>query len=165
MLDGRNEIILANWPDDKHIVCTINNDIPVQIPSYPYVLVNRGVLCNCRIEAENNFLLESLPACHDAVSKLVMFFTVNTAFVNHLDNITESLKFPILLNRTTQKQTLPISLQSSEFDSDLLKAPKTLKDFVYQFWHKNIFLISKKGILIIMVWIWLTKIPFLIITL
>ena len=37
----------------------------------------------------------------------------------------------------THEQTLPISLQSFEFNSDLLKAPKTLKDFVHQFWHKN----------------------------
>ena len=29
VLDGGNEIILANWPDDKHIMCTINNDIPI----------------------------------------------------------------------------------------------------------------------------------------
>ena len=85
VLDGGNKIILANWPKDKHIICSINNDIPFRIPSYLYVLVNRSALCNCGIEAENNFLLESLAACHD--SKLIMYFTVNTAFVNYLDKI------------------------------------------------------------------------------
>ena len=34
---------------------------------------------------ENNFLLESLAACHNAKSKLVMYFMVNTACVNYLD--------------------------------------------------------------------------------
>ena len=63
-----------------HIICNVNNDIPVKIPSFPYVLFNKSVLCNCRIELENNFLLESLATCHDAESKLVMYFTVNTAF-------------------------------------------------------------------------------------
>ena len=100
VLDGGNEIILANWPDDKHIVCNVNNDIPVNIPSFPYVLVNKSVLCHGGIEAENNFLLESLAACHDAESKLVIYFMVNTAVVNYIANVTESLKFPILLNRT-----------------------------------------------------------------
>ena len=57
VLDGGNEIILANWPDDKHIICNINNDIPVKIPSHLYALVNRSVFCNCGIDAENNFLL------------------------------------------------------------------------------------------------------------
>ena len=44
VLDGGNEIILANWPNYKHIICTINNDILIKIPSHPYVLVNRSVL-------------------------------------------------------------------------------------------------------------------------
>ena len=109
----------------------------MKIPSYPYVLVNRSVLWNCRIEEENNFLLESLAACHDAESKLVMYFMVKTAFVSYLDNLTESLKFPVLLNKMTHEQTLTISLQSFEFNSDLLKVPKILKDFAHQFQHKK----------------------------
>ena len=31
LLDGGSEIILANWPSDKHIICNINNDIPIKI--------------------------------------------------------------------------------------------------------------------------------------
>ena len=27
VLDGGNEIILANWPNNKHIICTTSNDI------------------------------------------------------------------------------------------------------------------------------------------
>ena len=73
VLDSGNEIILANWPNDKHIICTINNDIPIEIPSHPYVLVNRSLPCNCGIEAEINFLLGSLAACHYANTKLIMY--------------------------------------------------------------------------------------------
>ena len=64
VLDGGDETILANWPNDKHIICNINNDIPVKIPSHPYVLVNRNILCNCGIEADNHDLLESHAACN-----------------------------------------------------------------------------------------------------
>ena len=102
-LDGGNEIILANWPKDKHIICNMNNDIPVKIPSHPYVLVSRSVLCNCGIEVDNHFLLESLAAREIANSKLTMYFTVNTAFIYCLDkfpNLTESLEFPIVKERT-----------------------------------------------------------------
>ena len=63
-----------------------------------------------------------------------MYFTVNTAFVNYLDsldNLTETLEFPILHNWTTHEQTLAISLQSFEFDSDLLIESKLLKDLVH----------------------------------
>ena len=119
-MDGGNEIILANWPNDKHIICNINNDIPVRLPSHPYILVNRSVLCNCCIEADNHYLLESLGACNNANSKLTMYFTVNIAFVNYLDmfpNLTESLEFLLITNRTTYEQTLPITLNISRFDN------------------------------------------------
>ena len=102
-----------------NIICSINNDITIKIPSYPYVLVNRGVLYNCGMEAENNFLLESLAVCHDSNSKLVMYLMVNAAFVNYLhqiDNLTITLEYPILKNKTTFKQTLPISLNISKLD-------------------------------------------------
>ena len=110
----------------------VNNDIPVKISSYPDVLVNISVLCNCRIEAENNFILECLAACHNAESKLVMCFMVRMAFVNYPENLTKSMKFPILLNRTTHEHILPISLQSSKFNSDLLNVPKNIKSLCLQ---------------------------------
>ena len=136
VLDGGNEIILANLANNKHIICSINNDIPVRLPSHPYVLVNRSVLCNSGTEVENNFLLESLAACHNTNSKLVMYFKVNTGFINYLDqidNLTETLDDPILKNKTTFEQTLPLYLNASKFDSELLTTPKMLKDFVHQY--------------------------------
>ena len=63
VLDERHEIILANWPNNKHMICNDNNNIPVKIPSHPYVLINGTVLCNCGIEAEDNFLVEYIAAC------------------------------------------------------------------------------------------------------
>ena len=85
VLDGGDEIVLANWPNDKHIICNINYDIPITIPSHPYVLVNRSVLCNCGIEADNHHLLESITTCDNKITKLVMYFTINLAFTNYLD--------------------------------------------------------------------------------
>ena len=140
VLDGGNEIILANWPYDKHIICNINNDIPIRMPSHLYVLVNRSVLCNCGRDAENHFLLESLAAHYNSNSKLVMYFTMNTAFVKYLDqftNLTESLRTPIIRNQTTFKQTLLTSLNISKFDTGLLTAPRNLKGFIYQYNSKK----------------------------
>ena len=58
VLDEGHQIILGNWPIYKRIICTHINNIPVNIPSHPYVLLDRNILCNCDIEAKNNFLLE-----------------------------------------------------------------------------------------------------------
>ena len=92
VLDGGDEIVLVNWPNDKHIICNINKDIPVKISSHPYVLVNRIILCNCRIEADNHYLLESIATCDNKLFNLVMYFTINMAFTNYLN------PFPYLTN-------------------------------------------------------------------
>ena len=65
-----------------------------------------------------------------------MYFTVNTAFTNYLDmfpNLTESLQFPIIKNKTMYEQTLPINLNISGFNRTLLNAPTNLKDFIYSY--------------------------------
>ena len=143
VLDGRNEIILANWPNNKHIICNINNDIMIKIPSHPYVLVNRSILCSCGIEVENHFLLKSLAVCQDTNSKLIMYFTVNTAFINYLDkfsNFTESLECLIIRNKTTFEHTLPIFLNISKLEPTLLTASSDLKGFTNSYTnHKEIF--------------------------
>ena len=72
-----------------------------------------------------------------------MYFTVNTAFVNYLDkfpNLTESLEFLVVKERTMFEETLPISLNISEFDPTLLTASSDLKEFINSFTnHKEIF--------------------------
>ena len=142
-MDGGNEIILANWPNDKHIICNINNDILVRIPSNPYISVNRSVLCNLGIEADNHYLLESLAACDNANSKLTMYFTVNTVFVNYFNmfpNVTELLEFPLIKNRTMYEQPLPVNLSICRFETALLVTPTNLKDFINSYAkHKEIF--------------------------
>ena len=39
VLDGGNEIILANWPNDKQIICITNNDIPIKNSGSPICFV------------------------------------------------------------------------------------------------------------------------------
>ena len=148
MLDGGDVIVLANWPTDKHIICNINNDIPVKIPSHPYVLVNRSVLCNCSMEADNHYLLESIAACDNRDSKLVMYFTVTMAFANYLgmfSNLTDS--FPLLKDRTMYEQALPINLSIPDFDRSLLHVPTNLKNFVQDYAkNKEIFNLEERHV-------------------
>ena len=134
VLDGRDEIVLVNWPNDNHIICNINNDIPVKIPSHPYVLVNRSILCNCRIEADNYCLLESIAICDNKVSNLVMYFTINMAFTNYL-NLFPNLTNPsqLIKDRTTYEQPLPINLSLPDFDNSLQHAPTNLKNFMHDY--------------------------------
>ena len=110
VLDGGHEIVLANLQNNKHVICSDNNNIPFKILSHPHFMGNRTVLCNCRIEAEDNFLLESIATCYGKQSDLVMNFIVNTAFMQYFDNLTDALDVHILQDLTTHEQVLPISL-------------------------------------------------------
>ena len=71
-----------------------------------------------------------------------MYYTVNAAFMNYFDSLIENSEIDkvdmhISQNWTTKEQVFPISLQTSEFDTNLLKGPKTLKDLVRQYKQKG----------------------------
>ena len=72
-------------------------------------------------------------------TKLIMYFTVNTAFTNYIDqfNLTEELEMPILTNKSTSEFTLPVFLNKSIFDDTLLSALLTLKQYIAQYKHKK----------------------------
>ena len=80
-------------------------------------------------------------------------FTISYVFhskYNYLDQFTnpmESLEFPIIKSKTTSEQTLPVSLNVSRFDSNLLTASSNLKDFIHQYTCKKEILICKKGMI------------------
>ena len=113
------------------MICNDNNNIPIKIPSHPYVLFNRTVLYSCGIEMEDYFLLELIVTCYGKQPDLVMYFTVNTAFMHYFDNVPNALYVHISQDWTTHEQVLKKSLQTFHFNSKLLEAPKTLKEFVY----------------------------------
>ena len=69
-----------------------------------------------------------------------MCFMLNKAFINDPDqlvSLTTTLDVLIIMDKTTFQQTLPISLNVSNLDSNLLTAPMTIKDFVHQLHHKR----------------------------
>ena len=140
ILDGGYEIVLANWPSFKRIVCSTHNNIPIEIPNHPYVLLSKMVLCNCIIEAESNFLLESIAACdpeRDDVD-LEMYFMANTAFLNCFNELISTLDIPFLHNITRQEHVLLISLESDDFDEELLSALKTLRNLVEKYKQRKL---------------------------
>ena len=76
--------------------------MPVKIPSHPYILVNRSILYNCGIEADNHHLLESIASCDKKTTKLIMYFTINLAFTNYLDMLPNMTDLLSLIRDRTQ---------------------------------------------------------------
>ena len=88
---------------------------------------------------ESNFLLESLAACGEHEKPdLEMYFTVNVAFVDYLEQLNETMTTPINTNWTSVKQSIPISLDSFQLSSKLMHTPVMLKDFIEQYQENRI---------------------------
>ena len=146
-LDGGDKIVLANWPNNKHTLCNVNNDIPVKIPSHPYVLVNRNVLCNYGIETDNHYLLESLAACNNKDHNLVMYFTINMAFTNYLDTLPNITTPSLIRDRTAYEQPLPVNLTFPAFDTSLMGVPTKLKNYMHNYAkHEEFFVSTAKSL-------------------
>ena len=62
-----------------------------------------------------------------------MYFVANTAFLNYFDELINALDTPFSHNITRQEHILPISLESDDFDKELLSAPETLRELVKKY--------------------------------
>ena len=62
----------------------------------------------------------------------------NTTFLNYLEGLIETLKVPMLQNITMQEHILPISLESDDFDKELLEAPEMLRELVENYKRKKL---------------------------
>ena len=103
-------------------------------------MVNRSILCNCGIEANNHHLLESIASCDKKTTQLIMYFTINLAFTNYLDmlpNVTDSV--PLIKDRTQFQQPLQIYLNIPHYDNSLYYRTIRLREFM-----TNYFLITVK---------------------
>ena len=81
ILDGGNHILLANQKAAKNLICSHNHNLAMPLAQFPYVLVNRSLLCHCQLQSGTTHLAKSLASCKDATS-LKLYFTINAAF-NH----------------------------------------------------------------------------------
>ena len=83
---------------------------------------------------ESNFLLESLATWEEhGKPDLKMYFTVNLAFVDYLEQLNETITVPINRNWANAKQSIPISLDAFQVSSKLMHTPIMLKDFMEQY--------------------------------
>ena len=73
------EVQISSWLSPKRLICTKDAPMARPLPSHPYVLVNRSILCNCHLQTGLNYLLKSLSSC-DSGAPFTMYFTVNSTF-------------------------------------------------------------------------------------
>ena len=129
VLDGGTHILLANMLSPKRLICSEDLHMSHPVPSYPYVLVNRSLLCNCHLESGLTYLLESVESCSPK-PKFVMYFTINSAF-NHFMSLLVFLKMKLSLLNVLVMIILLI------FSSIIPFHPYYLTTHHYQ-WHPSV---------------------------
>ena len=103
----------------KRLICTEDSPMAQPLPSHPYVLVNRSILCNCHLQTGLNYLLKSLSSC-DSGAPFTMYFTVNSAFHHFMSEfalsdspspndqlLSQEYIFDIFLNDTSKPSIYP----------------------------------------------------------
>ena len=83
VLDGGDTLVLANFGSRKKLNCEHHHrlDVPMTMTTHQYQIVDRSILCACRIEADLIAVLRSVSACKAEVRKIPpLYFTSNSAF-------------------------------------------------------------------------------------
>ena len=118
----------------KRLVCSQDLHMAHPVPSHPYVLVNRSLLCNCHLESGLTYLLVSLGS-YSSSNKLTIHFTINSAFDHYMSLfgfsgpettanqlLNKEHVFDIFLNDTSP----PMLLKNHSWPLLPLQPPKTL---------------------------------------
>ena len=113
VLDGGNQVLLANMLSTKKLVCEQHHEIATPIPSNDYVLVNRSILCSCHLDMDFMYLLRSISACTANPHSLVFHFSTNLPFMQILKDFmnTTGLNMSAFLSLTPV--VLPIKLNNT----------------------------------------------------
>lgn len=132
VLDGGNQIVLANILNQKKLICRENYNLAQPLPSHEYVRVNRSILCNCEIESGMTYVLRSIGACNPNEKPQPMEFTINLAFYNHFKKELPSMTFPKPPTSSLREYKFPIALQEpKEVEAQIrLNPPTNLRELM-----------------------------------
>ena len=114
MLDGDSEIVLANMLNEKRLICTYDQGLAKPLPTSPYVLVDRRLLCHCHIQSGLTYVLKTIGSCN-STDQPVLYYTVNLAFLNYFSNFLNGSD-NIPSNPMEDETVLPIAME--DFSKD-----------------------------------------------
>ena len=149
VLDGGSKIVLANMLNDKRLICTYDQGLAKPLPSSPYVLVDRRILCHCHIQSGLTYVLKNIGSCN-STEQPVLYYTVNFAFVNYFSSFLLG-KTEIPINPIQNETTLPIALEDYSQDpnftiycQDTAQFPEFLDQVAHIHYQKQVFLANAK---------------------
>ncbi len=93
VLDGGQQLLLANFEGPKQLDClSSQGEVPRELPSYSYVVVDRSFLCDCNIHVADATLFRQLSSCpKNGTGSLEIKHQISLAFYEILNNYDSSL--------------------------------------------------------------------------
>ena len=82
VLDGGDEIGLANLDPDKYVTC--DKQIRYKLDGPSYMLTNRSLLCGCTVKSSLSFIPQDIGSCANQSALPSFHYTTNLAFLAEL---------------------------------------------------------------------------------
>ena len=148
VLDGGSQIVLANMLPEKRLICTYDQGLAKPLPTSPYVLVDRKILCHCHIQSGLTYVLKNVGSCNSTLQPKISY-TVNLAFLTFFSNFLNQ-SFEFSAQPLSIEQTLPIAMEDFSQDPNFKIYSQDSKVFLklWHNWHmytirRSYFLITK----------------------
>ena len=145
VLDGGSQIVLANMLPEKRLICTYDQGLAKPLPTSPYVLVDRKILCHCHIQSGLTYVLKNVGSCNSTLQPKISY-TVNLAFLTFFSNFLNQ-SFEFSTQPLSIEQTLPIAMEDFSQDpnfkiysQDSKVFPETLAQLAHVHYQKKLFL-------------------------
>ena len=145
VLDGGSQIVLANMLPEKRLICTYDQGLAKPLPTSPYVLVDRKILCHCHIQSGLTYVLKNVGSCNSTLQPKISY-TVNLAFLTFFSNFLNQ-SFEFSAQPLSIEQTLPIAMEDFSQDpnfkiysQDSKVFPETLAQLAHVHYQKKLFL-------------------------
>ena len=112
ILDGGNELLLANFDGPRSLKCdTKDGGLAKPTLEHRYAVVNREFLCDCQLDLEYATILKQISTCGEKTQyHLTLRFTVNLAFWQLLKQYKLKLAKTVKPNIKRIEQTFPVKL-------------------------------------------------------
>ena len=139
--------------NEKRLICSYDQGLAKPLPTSPYALVSRNILCHCHLQIGLTYLLKSIAACN-ASETPVLEYTANLAFLDYFATFSNhtpitaptlpgpnSTLFPVSLEDYSQDPAFPI------YGGERDPYPSTLKQLSQLQYQKQIFLKLERNFL------------------
>ena len=130
ILDGGNDLLLANFHGPRLLKCNTNDGgLAKAVPEHTCAVVTRDFLCDYQLDLEYASVLKQISSCGEKTQyDMTLWFTVNLAFWQLLKQYKPKFAKTINPDLRRTEQTFPVKL--FDYNKGPLHLPSALPDIL-----------------------------------